>query len=89
MVAHLVKRLTKLGYVVELREPAPHVGEVSSGETAASNESGGSHVAAVAATTRKRGRPCKCKERGIICRHGTSVGVNSLHSQTVEAGEFS
>jgi transposase len=42
MVAHLVKRLTKLGYVVELREPAPHVGEASSSETAASNESGGS-----------------------------------------------
>src|SRR5580693_9524681 len=38
--------------------------------------------------TRKRGRPCKCRERGITCRHGTSVVVRSLHSQTVEAGEF-
>ena len=37
----------------------------------------------------KRGRPCKCAERGIICKHKIGLRPNSLESQEVERGEFS
>jgi len=87
MVAHLVKRLSKLGYVVELREtPLPTV-EVGPEQSAPRDIA--SDTPQVPTGAKKRGRPCKCKDRGIICKHRTSLGVNSLHSQTVEAGEFS
>lgn len=56
-----VERLTRLGYYVTLvaMEEEPEV----AGESEA--------VPAVAAT-RRRGRPCKCAERGIACKH---IGV--------------
>jgi hypothetical protein len=38
---------------------------------------------------RKRGRPCKCAERGIICRHQTSVEPNSLTQQPSSPSTFS
>ena len=88
MVAHLVKRLSRLGYVVELRETPPHIAGITSAQPTTESEPA-DEVPKAASTGRKRGRPCKCKERGIICTHGTSLVVNSMHSQQVEAGEFS
>jgi hypothetical protein len=80
MVAQLLKRPTKLGYAVELREAQPHPPV-----TAAQEASPGEQAEA----TRGKGRPCKCKERGIICKHRTSSALNLSLSQTVEAGDFS
>lgn len=31
---------------------------------------------------RRRGRLCKCAERGIICKHGTTNNVNLLMEQS-------
>ena len=68
VVHRLVDRLSRLGYEVHLRpleeptENAPPDEAVTSSETA---------VVATAEPEpkRKRGRPCKCAERGIPCRH--------------------
>ena len=38
---------------------------------------------------RKRGRPCKCVERGIECRHQIGLRVNLFETQGLERGEFS
>jgi len=38
---------------------------------------------------RKRGRPCKCVERGIICKHRVGFQFNSFESQELNRGEFS
>ena len=76
----LVDRLQKLGYYVTLQpieapipiEPIPVVVAVSPPEPS-------SH--------RKRGRPCKCSERGIPCAHdrGPQLPINSPeYSQRVE-----
>jgi hypothetical protein len=87
MVAQLLKRPTKLGYAVELRAAQPHPSV-----TAAQEASPGEQAKAPLSTpeaARGKGRPCKCKERGIICKHRTSSALNLSLSQTVEAGEFS
>ena len=38
---------------------------------------------------RKRGRPCKCVERGIICKHGLRPHPNLLEAKKVGDGRFS
>lgn len=38
---------------------------------------------------RKRGRPCKCAERGIICKHQIGLRLNLLESQGLERERFS
>ena len=38
---------------------------------------------------RKRGRPCKCAERGIPCKHQVGLRLNSFETQGVERGKFS
>jgi len=69
-VARLVKRLRGLGYEVGLREvPATAVIPVLAVD------------AEPAVPKRRRGRPCKCKERGIPCQHQTAVQANSLTEQ--------
>ena len=37
----------------------------------------------------KRGRPCKCAERGIPCKHQVGLRLNSFETQGVERGKFS
>ncbi len=91
-VARLVMRLSRLGYQVDLKPvestPPAQAGAPDeapadrSGEATAPLETG-------AKPKRKRGRPCKCAERGIICYHQTSVPVNLLIPQPASAGEFS
>jgi len=87
MAAQLVKRLTKLGYAVELREAEPHPALTGTQESSPGEQA--LEPLSTPGTTRRRGRPCKCKERGIIRKQGTSSLPNLLLSQTVEAGEFS
>jgi transposase len=91
-VARLVMRLSRLGYEVNLK-PAERTPPVQAGTPdAASMEGGGEAndgVEISAKPKRKRGRPCKCAERGIICRHQTSLGLNSLIPQHASPGEFS
>lgn len=90
-VARLVARLARLGYHVDLKpiEPDPPNEPVlleRSSEGASDNNAaaGAGHDTTVALKS-KRGRPCKCHERGIICKHGRAVGANSLTDQVSSA----
>lgn len=88
-VARLVTRLSKLGYDVELKplEDAPKGDEPryvlvpeSPDQEAAAHPS---------EAKRRRGRPCKCADRGITCKHKNSALPNSLVPNVVSGGEFS
>ena len=89
-VARLVTRLAKLGYEVDLKPrndalPADPVHEElvpEFNEAPATSEKDEK-------PTRRRGRPCKCAERGIKCQHQTSPPFNSLIPQAVPGNEFS
>jgi len=87
-VARLVGRLLKLGYYVDLtpvESQAPLAAAVPPEQAVESSWEDSS--AAVAAHSpaglakRRRGRPCKCAERGIICTHRTTGEVNPLIQQ--------
>lgn len=71
----LVERLQKLGYYVTLQpiEPLLPASRVEAGDGAAE---------APATERRKRGRPCKCAERGIPCKHGT-VSLTEINTQEI------
>lgn len=83
--ARLVRRLEKLGYRVEIvGAPEESIPAEQLAETlpAAPRNEPASHEATPAVPVRrKRGRPCKCAERGIICRHSTAQTPNSLREQ--------
>jgi hypothetical protein len=94
-VSRLVARLAKLGYYVDLKpiesellntdaplEPMIEETPIHTVEPAQPNNT-------AVTRTRKRGRPCKCAERGIICTHQTSIHVNSLIRNTSSTGTFS
>jgi transposase len=90
-VARLVARLAKLGYQVDLKrldETSAH-GPLPFEILPTPDSKVEAPPDAIKPTQRKRGRPCKCQERGIMCKHGTSAGLNSLIPQPLEAGEFS
>ncbi len=75
-VARLVQRLQKLGYYVSLQEAEPAVAERTvavTSEPEAASQILDSHSSdqPPLPTKRRPGRPCKCKERGIICKHHT------------------
>lgn len=80
-VARLVKRLQRLGYEVEIRVPASIQTEPASSPPEASEAMGAQPPQHTVPPKPKRGRPCKCVERGIICRHLTAATVNSLRDQ--------
>ena len=66
VVSRLVGRLQKLGYYVDLRAAEPLLPQsVTSGQ---------------AVTKRRRGRPCKCAERNIICKHHGAITTDPLIS---------
>ena len=88
-VARLVARLARLGYQVDLkpidldRESEPGVVQPASATDPGSSVAAEHDVAVPQGP--KRGRPCKCIERRIICKHGRAVGVNSLINQASSA----
>lgn len=82
VVAKLVQRLAKLGYFAQLSpigaepicdEPHPQIPAKDKPTTAPNRR-------------KKRGRPCKCAELRITCKHATSAPLNSLITQQPEAG---
>lgn len=81
-VARLVARLAKLGYHVDLSEMESDArGEP---ERYAILEPAVLPVAEESTADRpkrRKGRPCKCAERGIVCRHQGRGVVNSLIQQ--------
>jgi transposase len=66
VVHRMVTRLMRLGYNVSLTpvDPEPPAAAYASPEPEQDS------ITATAPISRKRGRPCKCAERGIICKHG-------------------
>jgi transposase len=76
VVARLLHRLSRLGYYAQLTpvEPLPIPDEPPAPKPTQARQT-------TAITARKRGRPCKCAERGIICKHITSLTLNSLIQQ--------
>lgn len=85
-VGRLVKRLQRLGFDVELRfskEPA----ELPASEP--TRDISGEKPVLEPSKKRGRGRPCKCAERGLICRHQTSFTPKSLMEQHASTEEFS
>lgn len=75
VVARLLHRLSRLGYYAQLTPIGPPKAEDPPAPEA--NE----HSQTTPIAARKRGRPCKCAERGIICKHTTSVNMNLLIQQ--------
>jgi hypothetical protein len=72
-VASLVARLAKLGYQVDLKplEETPSEGPLPYEILPAPDNQVEAGADASTRTKRKRGRPCKCIERGIDCKHRT------------------
>jgi transposase len=68
--------------VRELTQPDPMPGPTASADSLPIAE-----VDAI--VTHKRGRPCKCAERGIICKHGRGPQSNSLGIRELAEGRFS
>lgn len=88
VVKRLVKRLERLGYRVNLEQPATDAVEqlITPGDVLMTQVE---TPVAVLPAKNKRGRPCKCRDRGIICTHGTSQPPISLNQQVAGAEEFS
>jgi len=103
VVSRLVQRLTKLGYYVSLEpvepesrlpdEPAPKTGvqRVPRQEVRPSNLSSEPSRTPQQPVVEKRkgGRPCKCIERGIACKHGRGQNPNLNKVQGLPVAEFS
>jgi transposase len=96
VVARLVGRLRKLGYEVQVTptgEPEmPSVEpKLPALEPLADQELTAPPVDLLqeVSTKRRRGRPCKCLERGIICKHRGAQKANLLELNGGSAGRFS
>lgn len=96
VVARLVTRLQKLGYQVDLTLAEPEASSqpaaiewLSPPANEASSELADRPIEGAVLVKRKRGRPCKCAERGIICKHQTTAEFNSLIQQTSSPERFS
>jgi hypothetical protein len=80
-VARLVRRLQKLGYQVDLQAVADAAAD-DSRAVAPEPESRNGEVSAsdprAVPPKRGPGRPCKCSERRIVCKHRTATKVNLL-----------
>jgi transposase len=63
VVAKLLQRLSRLGYYAELRAIGPEPGAGTSPDETDPHGPEPAHK-------RRRGRPCKCAQRGIECKHG-------------------
>jgi hypothetical protein len=85
-VARLVARLERLGYQVDVKLQRAVPTEAASEEV---DSAGQSLPQQPQPPKKKRGRPCKCIERGIICKHHTATEANSLIHQSSSQGKFS
>lgn len=77
VVARLVKRLRQLGYHVAIEEAAPPAVQLQPESAEDPNLLSSAGVS----LKRRRGRPCKCVERGIICRHQNTAELKQLIPQ--------
>jgi transposase len=91
VVARLLQRLSRLGFYAELRpiEPTPTLEATPPPAGLAATAEPAGETPTTAVPQRRRGRPCKCLERGIICRHATSVTLNSLIQRPSASDRFS
>jgi transposase len=95
VVRRLVSRLTRLGYYVSLAPAEVDVTDAAIREQLEAEAHSQKHVviqpvvAVASSAKRKRGRPCKCAERGIICKHGASSPPNSLSQDASSPVRFS
>jgi transposase len=94
VVSRLVARLAKLGFSVDLRpiDPdAPEAAEPVLKEAVplATEQLTSPLKDSEPATPNRKGRPCKCIERGVVCKHriGQHPNVNKVQVPTV--AEFS
>ena len=85
-VARLVARLARLGYEVDLKPQRAFPTQSAAEE---GNPDGEPLPEEPERPQKRRGRPCKCIERGMICKHRTSAHVNTLTHQPLAAGKFS
>jgi transposase len=89
VIARLVARLAKLGCYVDVR-PAEAPVAPAGLECASEAEPQEAPVESTdSPVRRKRGRPCKCAERGIICKHRTSAAPISLIPESSSPAKFS
>jgi transposase len=90
-VARLVRRLERLGFQVDLQELAVAQFTEPAADYSESNPERRTDPASNMATPpkRRRGRPCKCVERGIICKHLTATEVNMLIPESSSPTLFS
>ena len=98
-VSRMVARLTKLGYEVTLtpiapegvveEQPEPRVSVDSASEFRLDLLPEEETPIRPPIQKPKRGRPCKCAERGINCKHKIGLRPNLLESQQLKPGEFS
>ena len=91
VTARLVARLTRLGYYVDLRSAEPGAASAAESERPPDWVEAPLHstVSNDIPVRRKRGRPCKCAERKIPCKHGTFADLNSLREQPSSPAIFS
>jgi len=78
-VARLAARLARLGYEVELKliqNPVTPVGPNI--QTPPQSHQGNQPSVGPEEQKRRRGRPCKCAARGIICQHRGATAANVL-----------
>ncbi len=75
VVNRLVQRLSRLGFYVTLQEaPAPDVeSEPVSPDLVAAVSDSPPPAGPLAPLKPKRGRPCKCAARGLLCRHKAAL----------------
>jgi hypothetical protein len=75
-----------MGYEVDLKLLAEHAPELLEVQEERDLEAMPQQPAS---PRKRRGRPCKCIERGLICKHHTAREANSLIHQSSSPGEFS
>jgi transposase len=89
VVSRLVTRLTKLGYYVSLQPIEADSPQDDAAVPTAIASTQLPTMSGVDETRRKRGRPCKCIERGIICKHGRAQDPNLNKAKGLPVAEFS
>lgn len=90
VVSRMVSRLMRLGYHVTLEPMESHAEALPAPLAEATSSSiPGTPAEQNPAPKRKRGRPCKCIERGLVCKHAVGLRHNSLEIQGHKSQKFS